>query len=140
MDAAEFAEIGAKIVKHGVELEKLRSERDALNSQIQILEKELLPLLARHSELIAAMMGRPITPVAAPTPTAVSVTSASGVPLANTLGEAAMVPQVDRKILRRRIQKLMEEADDAMSAMDIAERLKIDAVLVREIMLEMRNG
>lgn len=125
MDAAEFVSVGAKIMEIGAQLESLRGERDALSAKISGLEKELLPLMARYNELMASVMGAAMPkPPPAAVPAALSVHSASGL-----VGD-------DKIKLTRRIKKFLEEAEPGTSAMQIADALKVDAALVREVLRE----
>lgn len=121
MDAAEFAQVGSKIVEIGMKLKGLREEREALSTKITELEKELLPLVSRHSELLALFVGVAM-PKPAPLPVPPSAHSASGM-----IG--------DEKVkLTRRIKKFLEDAEPGTSAMQIAEALKVDAAQVREVL------
>lgn len=119
MDAGEFVDIGGKIVAIGGQLEKLRVERDGLNSKITALETELLPLLTRHAELVSSLMSVALPkPVAAPP---------SPQPPGPTDGDAKVS-------LAKRVRGFLENAEPGTSATQIAEALKVDAALVREIM------
>lgn len=120
MDAAEFVMLGGKIVELGAQLTSLRGERDALSTKISDLEKELLPLIARYNELMASVMGaampKPPPPPAAP---------AGPPPLSN-----------DKVLLAKRIKRFLEDAEPGTSAMQMAEALKVDPALIREVLRE----
>ena len=124
MDAAEFVEVGGKIMTIGGQLEKLRAERDVLNAQITGLEKELLPLLGRHAELVSSLMGsampKPVVPSPVPAP----------VPTGPTAGD-------DKVALMRRVKGFLNNAEPGTSASQIAEALKVDPALVREVMRDL---
>lgn len=131
MDAAEFVTVGGKIVELGSNLEQLRAQRETLNVQIEELERQLVPLLAKHSELVAAVMGRalPMKPVVAP----------ALPPPPSLLTETEPAPTVDRVRLKRQILQLIDNSEEQLSATEISEKLKVDAVLVREVMRSLRQ-
>jgi hypothetical protein len=122
MDAAEFVEVGGKIVTIGGQLEKLRTEREALDVQITALEKELFPLLGRHAELVSSLMG-PVVSKPLPPPVVLQP------PL-----PPDMIGGDDKVALARRIKGFLNNAEPGTSATQIAEALKVDASLVREVM------
>jgi hypothetical protein len=47
---AEMVAISTRMVELGGKLSELRTARDALNIQLQTLETELLPLVAKHGD------------------------------------------------------------------------------------------
>lgn len=124
MDAAEFVDVGGKIMAIGGQLETLRGEREVLNTKITALEKELLPLLARHAELVSSLMGAAMPKPVAPAP----------LPLTQIPGPT---PGDEKVALARRIKGYLNNAEPGTSAMQIAEALKVDAALVREVMREL---
>lgn len=132
MDAAEFVEVGSKILKIGTQLSDLRAEREALDKQISLLESEFVPLVVRHGELLAEMAGTAMPkppPPPAPVPT-FSVTPA---------------PANDKMLLVNRIKGFLKQAEESEqdqrpSATQIAEALKVDPTLVREIMRDVLSG
>jgi hypothetical protein len=129
MDAAEFANIGAKLVMIGGQLNELKAERDELNTQIAKLEAEIRPLIAQHALMIAEIVGAPPPVVqAAPAYTPVGPGAASGATPAEaaTLGPSA----------RKKIIAFLDRCEPGVSALQIAEALSLDAVLVRQIMHE----
>ncbi len=126
MDAAiEFVEVGGKIMTLSGQLAPLKAERDALNEQITALERELVVLAGRYSELIAATLGtampKPAVPVVAPV----------------LPGPAGPTPNDEKLALIRRVKGFLNNAEPGTSAMQIADALKVDASLVREVMREM---
>lgn len=125
MDAAELADVGAKLVELGTELKAKREERDVLNDEIAKLEKKMAPLVAKHSELIAEIIGKP----AAPPP---GNPNAPPVPT-NT-------PQRAGVELKRRIIAFLERAPEGTGAIDVADALKIDVMLVRQAMMDMAHA
>lgn len=124
MDAAEFVSLGGKIMEVGGQLTALRGERDVLSAKIADLEKELLPLMTRYNELMASVMG-----AAMPKPPPPPVRPA---------GPSGPAPLSDDKIiLAKRIKKFLEDAEPGTSATQIAEALKVDAAVIREVMRDM---
>lgn len=141
MDAAEFVELGNQIMQHGAELKTRRAERDKLNAEIEALEAKLQPLLVRHSQLVAEMVGaaRPPPPRAAPAATTVVATPATPSPGVVLSTDEVAASAVERKKLAARIMKLIENSDANLSSLEISERLQVDGVLVREVMRELRD-
>lgn len=126
-DLADLASIGAQIAELGVNLKQLRSERDALNKQIEAAEAELMPLVVRHSKIIADITG-----VVAPPP---KKKRAAG---NGTAPEEPAPPRAN--VAKNRIKDFIKtRAQEGMSALDIAEALRVDASLVRECMNEMMH-
>lgn len=124
MDAAEFVQIGGKIVEVGGQLEALRAEREALNTKIAALEKELLPLLARHAELLSSVVGSAMPKPVVPVPPVLPV------PAGPSAGD-------EKVALLRRIKSFLNDAEPGTSATQIAEALKVDPAHVREVMREL---
>jgi len=129
MEAIEFVEVGGKIMKLGGELAILRDERKALDEKITAMEKELLPLVGRHAELLAAVMGaampKPLAPL--PPPPVASMPSGPS-------------PGDEKVALMRRVKGFLNNAEPGTSAMQIAEALKVDASLVREVMRDLSTS
>jgi hypothetical protein len=127
-DLADLATIGAQIAELGVNLKALRAQRDVLNKQIEEAEAELMPLVVKHSKIIADITG-----TAMPTPTKRRKAASGngsvaddGVPVAN--------------VAKNRIKDFIKtRAQDGMSALDISEALHVDAALVRECMNELMH-
>jgi biotin operon repressor len=130
----ELLGMSTKIVEIGGKLSELRAARDALNTQIQALEKELLPLATKHSTLMATLLGQ-----ALPTLTVQPVVPSPEVPTSPPRGVATSLSATTKtRILD--FLKRMDTSDGAVSAMEIADALKIDAAAVRECLLELRNA
>ena len=129
-DLADLASIGAQIAELGVNLKALRSERDALNKQIEAAEAELMPLVVRHSKIIADITG-----VVAPPPKKKRAT----VPDNGAVPDEE--PDTSRpNVAKNRIKDFIKtRAQGGMSALDIAEALRVDASLVRECMNELMH-
>lgn len=128
-DLADLATIGAQIAELGVNLKQLRSERDALNKQIEAAEAELMPLVVRHSKIIADITG-----VALPTPKKRQAPATGN-------GASDEDPQQPRaNVAKNRIKDFIKtRAQEGMSALDISEALHVDAALVRECMNELMH-
>lgn len=132
MDAGAFIELGSKIVKVGQELKNLRDQRDALNPQIAALEAELTPLLMEHAKMIASVAGVSM-PTLAPTAAVVEAPGVISHPVAGTGVNAQLKARVVDYLKKR-------QGEEGVSAMDVADVLKIDAAIVREAMMELRNA
>ncbi len=118
MDIAEFTAVGAKIVEVGSKLSKLRSQRDGVATQITELETELMPLLVKHSQMIAEIAGKPPTPPAPPAP------------------PPGATPELNGEI-RQRVFKFLEDAEPGISAGEISRALRLEPYLVRQAMIEL---
>jgi hypothetical protein len=91
------------------------------------MEKELLPLVGRHAELLAAVMGSAMPKPVAPVPVAAPL------PTGPTPGD-------EKVALMRRVKGFLNNAEPGTSAMQIADALKVEASLVREVMREMSTS
>jgi hypothetical protein len=129
VDAIEFVEVGGKIMKLGGDLAALREERKVLDEKISAMEKELLPLVGRHAELLSGVMG-----AAMPKP----VTSSPSPAVAQAA--AGPSPAEEKASLMRRVKGFLNAAEPGTSAMQIAEALKVDPALVREVMRELSTS
>lgn len=122
MDPQEFAKVGAELVEIGNALKDLKEERANLDLQITVLEKKLRPLVTQHAKFIAELVGE----VAPPDP-------ASG-PLSLESGP------VDNTALKKRILAFVARSEPGVGPLEIADAIKVDPVLVRQVMMEMRNS
>lgn len=130
MDAAvEFVEVGGKIMTISGQLAPLKTEREALNEKITALEQELVVLAGRYSELLAATLGAAMPKPVALVPAPVAVQAPAG-----------PAPGEDKLALTRRVKGFLNNAEPGTSAMQIADALKVDASLVREVMREMSTS
>ena len=127
MDAKELVEVSTQVAQLGGELTELRDQRKVLDEQIAQKEKELEPLLVRHEELIRELRGAP----KAPPPVLASAPSG---PHAPSRGPA---DRADSPELRKRLMLFLERAEPGISAAEIADALKVDPVLVRQVMMDM---
>jgi hypothetical protein len=116
MDVAELTSIGSRIVELSSKLEGLRAKRTEAQAGIDEVETELKPLVLRHAQIIASVVG-PLVPPAAPP-------------------DAPKAPGVDPPAIevRQKVLRFLSQAEDSISAMEVAERLHLDPVVVRQIM------
>lgn len=143
MDASKLAELGTNIVRVSTELSKARATRDEAQGKVLALEAELMPLLAEHAKIIAGLVGTVSSAVAAPV---LPVQPISGGLEGLGNGVVTPNPQVPptspNSQLKARVFEYLKNwnQDEPISASEIAEALRIDAVIVREALLELRNG
>jgi len=137
MDATKLMELTAEIVEISGKLNALRAQRDSLTPQILPLEAQLMTLMVEHQKMFSAIAGVAIpAPVAAaPAPTVGTVIEAPGVE-SHSVGSGSNAPLKNRVLAY--LQK--RQGDEPISAIDVADVLKIDASIVREAMLELRNA
>lgn len=105
MDAARLVELGGRIVTLSADLMKARSARDEAHKEVTDLEKELMPLLAEHAQLIQGLAGPAMaqpfqqqgTPPQAPLPQPYApppgLPTVMGLPTAMVPGESQPVVQ-----------------------------------------------
>jgi chromosome segregation ATPase len=127
MDAAEFANVGAELIEKSAKLAELRAQKAALDSQIALLETEIRPLVAKQAAFLKEIMGVTESPAEAPAPP----------PHVQNGGSA---PSGNQEALKKRIKDYLKRCDPGVSATDVADVLKIDGVLVRQVMGEMARG
>ncbi len=126
-DLADLATIGSRIVELGMKLKELKAERGKIDADIAEVEKELMPLVAQHGKIIASVTG---TVLPAPKPAAPPKDPNAP---AHPTRPAANVSRA------RVIDFIKTRAVEGMSALDIADVLKVDALLVRECMREVAD-
>jgi hypothetical protein len=124
MDAAKLMELTTEIVEVSGKLNALRAQRDSLTPQILPLEARLTVLMVEHGKLLGSLAGLSVpvpAPVAAP-----EAPSSSG----------------DSSVKGRVLAYLRAHSggDEPISATDVAEVLRIDATIVREVMMGLRNA
>lgn len=125
MDEPEITAVGMKIVELGSKLKKLKADRDELTMQITAIEAEIAPLLVRHTQLIAEITGMLIPKPVAPEAPSVEASPTPG--------------RVDGG-LKKRVLKFLQGAEPGVGAVEVADALKLDAALVRQVMMEMARG
>lgn len=147
-NAGELVSLGTEIVKLGAALDEAQKELSAAQQRVLELEGSLRPLLTRHAELIQSAVGmrpplppasaRPLAPVALP-PVPAPAAAPSELSMA-PIGSPAALPAAQQ--LKARVKDFLQTRvkDDAISASEVAEALHIDALIVREAMLELRHG
>ena len=158
-NAGELVTLGTDIVRLGGEMKEARAELAAAQARVAKLEAEMQPKLMRHAQLIQQAAGVAFpTPHAAPAPAAPLPDWAP--PIANLIQpggplEASAAPGPDLGLrrssdpaktvegqLKQRVKDYLRKhnGEEGVSAMDVADVLKVDALLVREAMREMRGG
>jgi hypothetical protein len=129
LDLARLTTLGGQIAALGTQLNDLRGQRDALSLQVVALEQQITPLLLEHAQIIAAItqgMGGP-----PPSPT-----SALGQRPPHQV--AAPAPSGD-PAMKARIKAFLKSSGKGMSALEVGDALRIDSMLVREVLVEMRG-
>jgi len=135
MDAGKLMELTAEIVEISGKLNALRAQRDSLTPQILPLEAQLMTLMVEHQKMFTEIAGIALpAPVAALAPVG-TVVEAPGVE-SHSVGSGSNAPLKNRVLAY--LQK--RQGDDPISAIDVADVLKIDASIVREAMMELRNA
>lgn len=148
MDASKLVELGTNIARISTELSKARAVRDEAQGRVLALEAELMPLLAEHAKLIAGLVGTVSAAVAAPVqPVPGGFGPVDGPELPPGVALPGMpppraAPTNPNSQMKARVFEYLKRLnqDEPVSATDIAEVLRIDAVIVREALLELRNG
>lgn len=127
MNIAEIATLGTQIAELGMKLTGLREKRNVLDAEIKEVEALITPLIMEHSKLIASIAGIALPPPPPPPS-----------PFAHT-GPTHVdhnPPQDTRnQQLKARIRMDLPKMS-GMSAQDIADRLRVDSALVREVLRE----
>lgn len=152
MDASKLVELGTNIARISTELSKARAVRDEAQGKVLALEAELMPLLAEHAKLIAGLVGTVSAAVAAPVQPVQPVPGGFGGPVDGPelppgvalpgMPPPRAAPTNPNSQMKARVFEYLKRLnqDEPVSATDIAEVLRIDAVIVREALLELRNG
>lgn len=128
-EAAELVEVGQKIVELGGELEAARAKRDEFVAEVQEIEAELRPLLARHGKLVLSMAG-----VVPPSDAINFVNPPNQVP--------THVPEWNQSMdqrkahIQKKVFKALEQMDPETraTATNIANLIEEDPAVVREVM------
>jgi len=126
-DGTEIVAVGSQIAELGFRVKGLRAERAKLDEQITDLEAELNPLVVRHAQLIAELVGTPAQPAAQ---------AASGSAGALEMPVAPATAPVNAN-LKARVKAYLEKAPPGVGAHEVAEALTIDSGVVREVMRDM---
>jgi hypothetical protein len=132
---AALITLGTQIAEVGMKLAQIRKQRDELSTQVSALELELMPLLQKHGALLAIIVGAampaPVPQAPAPVPQPQPMAPPAGLP--NPGGD-------QNAGLKQRIRMFLKNVDESVSALEIAEAIKVDASVVREVLLDMRNA
>lgn len=132
MEISDLVPLGEKILDIGNKLKELRLQRDSVTSQIATLETELAPLLIEHAKIIAEVAGTPAA-TAPPAPPY----NPGGPPPPGPPGPGG---PVDEKVIRTRVLKYLEDAEPGVSALDVANALRLDSAAVRKVMADLMLG
>lgn len=148
--AIELAALGSQIAEVGIELAKLKSERKTIDEQISTLESKILPLIKQHSGLLTGLVGSLAAP---PAPPPIQYAQPTPAPMPQYLTEPSPqpqpmmpptqpmpAPQRGSDPTRERIKAFLRTVDQSVSAMDIADALKIDSSIVRDVLREMMHN
>lgn len=163
-NAGELVTLGTDIVRLGGEMKEARAELAAAQARVAKLEAEMQPKLMRHAQLIQQAAGvafpAPHIQQAAPAPAPAALPDwappiAALIQPGGPLEAAAPAPGPDLGLrrssdptktvegqLKQRVKDYLmrHNSEEGVSAMDVADVLKVDAMLVREAMREMRAG
>lgn len=162
-NAGELVSLGTDIVKLGAQLKEARAELEAVQAAVKRIEGELQPKLIRHAELIQQAAGIAFPAPVKPAPVGATVEGPSfpvlgastveglpewappiatlGLPSAQPAAPAKSAQTVENQ-LKQRVKDYLKRqtAEEGISATDVADVLKVDAMLVREAMREMKTG
>jgi len=126
-NASELVVLGSKIAEIGEKLKELRGRRKVVEQEIEEAETELRPLLVRHTTLLAEIMGEVLPSPPTPLP---SVQRTGD-------GEKPGGLSVEANPAKERVRAFLKTVAPGTWVSDIADAIKIDAALVREVMREM---
>lgn len=143
--AAELVQIGTRIVELGSDLEEARAAKAKADARVAELESELRPLLRQHATIVAKAAGG-VTfaspEVAQPQQTFV-LQGPSALPNETSLAGAGTPAAAPANVqLKNRVKDYLKNrnAEEGVSAGEVADHLKIDPLVVREAMLELKHG
>jgi predicted ArsR family transcriptional regulator len=137
MDPAEFARVGAELVELGGKLNEKKAARDALNKEITELEEQIRPLMVEHQKMLAELVGVPVQAVPPPGPPPPTPPNGNG----NGNGGPPKPPFDPNTAIKQRIIAFLNRSEPGVSALEVADALKIDVSLVRQAMNDlMRQG
>lgn len=137
MDAAEFSRVSAELLELGERLKGLRDQRKDLDSEISELEAKVRPLVVRHAQMLADIVGNIMPTAPAPAPAPVQLAQPQ-----NYAGSPPnMAPVVEEpSIAKAKIIRYLQNAEPGISAGDIAQALRLDVGTVRQVMHEMMTN
>jgi septal ring factor EnvC (AmiA/AmiB activator) len=121
MEPGEIAEVGQKLIELGMELKEKRAARDELDTEIKKLEAEVMPLMQKQQQFMTELLGVP-APAGSPGGPAVRPGAAEEAPDPN---------------LKKRIKLALGRMEPGVGPIEVAEALKLDAAMVRSVMMEM---
>ena len=130
VNIADIATLGSQIATLGLQLKELKTQRAELDQDIDALEKQLLPLVAEHAKLIAAITGT-VLPAPAPPPR----------PRPSNGGDLPEVPEghPDMVVIKAKIKRFLATAPPGTSSTQIADAIHVDGYLVRQALMELNQ-
>lgn len=138
MDISEFASVGAKIAELSLRLKQGRADLEVAQKAVTSLEDELRPLVVEHAKMVATLVGEAGVSLASEMPAGVVLSpNTSGIVVP---GRETSAQEAARASLRKQLLRYLDNAPEGVSAIDVADALKVDVVLVRQIMGDMARG
>lgn len=141
--AAELVQIGARIVELGSDLEEARVVKAKADARVAELESELRPLLRQHAVIVAKAAGG-VTFSSPENPQPAQALAPPSAPQSETSLAGAGTPAAApaNVQLKNRVKDYLKNrnAEEGVSAGEVADHLKIDPLVVREAMLELKHG
>lgn len=135
MDISDFASVGAKIAELSLKLKQGRADLEGAQKAVASLEDALRPLVVEHAKMVASLVGDAGILSAPEMP-------APGVALSPIVvpGRETSAQEAARASLRKQLLRYLDNAPEGVSAIDVADALKVDVVMVRQIMGDMARG
>jgi hypothetical protein len=131
MSISDLAVLGTRIAELGTELAARRGQRTELDAEIAKLEKELGPLVSQHAQIIATLTSVPVLS-GLPTSAQAPAPAPTG-----PLGPRALDTGIKGRVFEYLKKARPNIGEDGISAVDIADALKVDAYLVRQVLAEL---
>lgn len=128
VNIADFAAVGARLLELGEKLKTLRGQRNDIQEQITAIETELVPLVVKHSKFLADLVGT-------------ALPAALAAPQQNNPGQPLLSPPsaTANEGIKKRVIQYLQRSEQGVGAIEVADALKIDVMLVRQAMMEMRQ-
>ena len=164
-NAGELVTLGTDIVRLGGEMKEAQAELAAAQARVAKISAEMQPKLMRHAQLIQQAAGlafpaphqqpqfaapaqpQPAVPLPPWAPPIANLIEDPAAPVMPASAVPTQSPPQPKQLsaeqqLKQRVKDYLKRRppDDTVSAMDVAEVLRVDALLVREAMREMRTG
>lgn len=137
MDIADLATLGARIVELSHKLKAKKNEREILDKDITALESELMPLVTEHSKVIASVVGAAL-PAPVPYVTPPHALPNGPRPQQQPKNDDAPppIPTPDAAV-KKKVLDYLRTAEEPGSAQTIAEALRLDPLVVRQVLSEL---